>query len=481
MVEFFQTNRDIVFFVYGLAFFVLGLAVALQSRRHSRIALARHLWLLATFGIVHGVYEWGAVFIPIQQTYSDLAAVNILYLIRLALETVSFFALFQFGVELLAEGPRARYLRFLPIVLLGLWGAAISIIWAMGDLPFAAWRDIGDIFARYLLGMPGASFAAVGLGHQARQVNRMDLPRIARYFRGAAWVFAAYALSSAVVPRADFFPASALNYDFLLQTIGVPAAIFRAACGTLIAYLIIRGMEIFDVETDRLLEEAAQARAVAEDRERIGRELHDSIIQSLYAAGLTLEDAALTIDEDAARAKVRVNEVIHALDRTIRDIRTYILDLRHARESGDWETDLEELIRAFRLQTLVDADFLVEGDAFPLANGAGKQILTIAREALTNVAKHARATRVRARLVYQSAHIELEISDNGIGFAWEEILSVAEPGEHQGLRNMQERAELIGARLSIESAPQRGTTVRLILRNGTHGSRNTSCRSESSW
>lgn len=470
MVEFFQTNRDIVFFIYGQAFFVLGLAAALQSRKRSQIALARHLWLLALFGIVHGVYEWGAVFIPIQQTYLSADGVNFLRLAQLGLEAVSFFALFQFGVELMAVGPRARRLRFVPALLLSAWGVAIIILPAVTDATFSEFLNTGDALARYWLGVPGAAAAAWGLWQQARHVRQMDMPRIARYFRGAAIAFAVYALATSIVPRADFFPASVLNYDLLLQTVGVPAAIFRAACGTLIAYLIIRGLEIFDVETDRQLEDAAQTRAVAADRERIGRDLHDGIIQSLYAAGLTLEDASFTIDENAPSAKSKISNVITTLNRTIRDIRSYILDLRGATDGGDWQSDLGEMVRTFRLQTFVDADFRVAGQRPSTLDALDqKQILAIAREALSNAGKHARATHVTVAVTYRPDQMELEIADNGDGFSDAQINVAPGPGLRQGLGNMRERAEIIGARLSIDSAPQRGTTVRLSVpcpRNG---------------
>ncbi len=463
MVEFFQTNREIVFFIYGLAFFILGLAAALQSRKRSRIALARHLWLLATFGIVHGIYEWGAVFIPIQQNYLGVDAVNVLVFLRLLLEAVSFFTLFQFGIELIPLGSQTSRLRLLPLGLFSLWAIIVLLLEFLTTLPFLDVRTLGDIFARYLLGVPGASAAAWGLWQQARQVNQMDLERIARYFRGAALVFTIYALSSAVVPRADFFPASILNYDFLLQTLGVPAAIIRAVCGTLIAYLTIRGLEIFEIETERQLEEATRARAVAGDRERIGRELHDGIIQSLYAAGLTLEDAALAIDEDAPHAKNKIGNVITTLNHTIRDLRSYILDLKREPDGRDCQTDLEEMVRAFRLQTFIDAEFRVEGKHInDLAVRDKQEILAIAREALINIGKHSRATHVSVVLNYFSGKTDLAISDNGIGFVYRAD-TLNDLGLHQGLRNMHQRAELIGARLSIDSQLQRGTTIHLSV------------------
>jgi signal transduction histidine kinase len=462
MVDFFQTNRTIVFFVYGQAFFVLGLAVALQSRKHSQIALAKHLWWLAAFGLVHGIYEWAAVFIPIQETYLSTDAVNLLRLLQLALEAISFFALFQFGVELIVLESHSPRLRFAPTVLLAIWFAAILILQTSGAPTFVEFRNIADAFARYFLGVPGAMVAAIGLWQQARAVIQMELPRIARYFRGAAIVFAAYALAASVAPRSNFFPAVFLNYDLLLTTIGVPAAIFRAGCGILIAYLIIRGLEIFDVEAERRLEDALQARAVASDRERIGRELHDGIIQSLYGAGLTLEDAALTIDEDAPRAKQKIAGAIDVLNRTIRDIRAYIVNLRSEVKPMDWPSRLADLVRLFRLQTLINTELKIDGEPRDGLDGTQcSEMLAIAREALINARKHARASRVEVKVIYRPTELELAIADNGSGFALDAHRN--KNGEHQGIRNMQERAHLIGGKLEIASTVGRGTTVRLIV------------------
>jgi len=115
------------------------------------------------------------------------------------------------------------------------------------------------------------------------------------------------------------------------------------------------------------------------------------------------------------------------------------------------------------LQTFIDAEFRVEGNRINnLAVRDKQEILAIAREALTNIGKHSRATRVSVILDYSSAKIDLKISDNGIGFVYHAD-TLNNLGLHQGLRNMHQRAELIGARLSIDSMLQRGTTVRLSV------------------
>lgn len=470
LAEFFHSNRVIVYFVYGEAFFVLGLALALQTRKHSQLALARRLWLLSTFGFVHAFYEWGTVFIPLQ-TYLPDSVTGVLQFLQLVLGALSFLALFQFGVELILLGLNgSAWLSMVPPVIFVVWAMVTLTTESMTRTTLDAVLISGEVLARYILAVPGALAAALGLAWQAQQVREMDMPRIAQYFRAAAYAFGAYAVVSAIVPRADYFPASVFNYDAVANTIGVPVPVFRALLGGTIAYLIIRGSEIFDVETDRMLEEIAQAQAVATDRERIGRELHDSIIQSLYAAGLMLEDASYTIDEDKARAQDRIRDVIGALNRTIRDIRRYILDLRGETNTGDLAGSLQELVRTFRLETLVDAEFHRYGSSpFPLTREECDHLLTITREALTNVTKHAQATRVDVTLQSTPAELELDIADNGVGFARnghdssEAVPAPTVMGEHQGLRNMQERAEIIGATLTVDSVPGQGTTVRTVV------------------
>ncbi len=464
MSEFFQTNHDIVYFIYGEAFFVLGLAVALQSRKHSQLLLAKRLWLLAVFGIVHGIYEWGTVFIPIQQTYLPASIVSVLRVLQLLVGAVSFLALFQFGIELLIlHSRRWRAVGALPAIVFFVWAVVVLIAESELRVTLDQVLVLAEVLYRYGLAIPGAVTSAWGLLRQAQQVQAMDLPRISSYFRFAAYAFGVYALLSMFVPRGDFFPASVLNYDAVIQAIGIPVPVFRAIAGTTIAYLIIRGSEIFDIETDRLLEEIARARAVSADRERIGRELHDNIIQSLYASGLMLEDASLTVDEDAARAKDRIREVTGALNRTIGDIRRYILDLRGENEAPDWQQGLRDLVRNFHLETLMDAELHVEGNQLDaLTREQGDQVLAVAREALTNVSKHAQATRVDLTLAYRSDEIELEIADNGVGLV-PNGHGPRSAGEGQGIRNMTERAQLIGGTLAIERAPDHGTIVRLIV------------------
>ena len=130
LADLFETNRIIVLSVYGQVFFVMGLAIAFQSRRRSRLPLARALPWLAGFGIVHGLMEWGYLFVPIQAGFLPQPVIELLLVLQLAMKPISFALLFQFGVELLlstrepdADVPRIGgqpWLRLVPTVTLAL-------------------------------------------------------------------------------------------------------------------------------------------------------------------------------------------------------------------------------------------------------------------------------------------------------------------------------------------------------------------------
>ncbi len=117
----FEANREIILFIYGLVFFVLGLAIALQSRRYSRLDLARSLTWLAAFGFTHGLHEWGDLFIPIQARYLNPTIIHFLNLSQLVLLAASFTCLLEFGVALLRPTGRELLLHGVSAALLLLW------------------------------------------------------------------------------------------------------------------------------------------------------------------------------------------------------------------------------------------------------------------------------------------------------------------------------------------------------------------------
>jgi signal transduction histidine kinase len=266
-------------------------------------------------------------------------------------------------------------------------------------------------------------------------------------------------LTGLMVPDAPFFPANVLNYSLLEGTIGVPIQVFRSLFGLLLAYSVIRALEIFRIETAQVLEEAERARVLVVDRERIGRELHDGTIQSIYAAGLMLESASYLIDDSPDEAKDKLSAVMKSLNNTIQEIRRYIFDLRSVPETEDVEVGegLSKMLRDLRVNTLLSVDFEVDGsDPHRLTSERRQHVLRIVREALTNISRHAQAKRVVVRLQWGVDALRLYIADDGIG-----MTSLPKDGRGQGLRNMRERTMLLGGKLTISGQPSRGVVIDL--------------------
>jgi two-component system sensor histidine kinase DevS len=197
--------------------------------------------------------------------------------------------------------------------------------------------------------------------------------------------------------------------------------------------------------------------AILEERERIGMDLHDGIIQSIYAVGLTLEHARLLLVEDRDQSRNRIDQAIADLNSTIRDIRAYILDLRPRQLYEENLMDgLQRLVNEFRANTLLEANLKgpVEGiEGLPDADAIA--IFHILQEALANVAKHAHARRVDVFVWTTSERILLEIHDDGRGFDLQKVnLTLG-----HGVLNMQTRAHNVGGDVEITTEPGEGTTI----------------------
>jgi two-component system sensor histidine kinase DevS len=210
------------------------------------------------------------------------------------------------------------------------------------------------------------------------------------------------------------------------------------------------------VENGRLYRQARRL-AVLEERERIGMDLHDGIIQSIYAIGLTLEYAKLLVQENPDETSSRIEHAIDGLNATIRDLRSYILDLQPSRiPTDDLEAALQRLVKEFKANTLVDADLILEEEILgKIGKQAGLRFFLIAQEALANIAKHAEASRVLVSLRQINSQVSLQIIDNGQGFNISEQPDVL----GHGLSNMAERAQQAGGEFEVVSSEGDGTTV----------------------
>jgi signal transduction histidine kinase len=205
------------------------------------------------------------------------------------------------------------------------------------------------------------------------------------------------------------------------------------------------------------LHRQARRLAVMEERERIGMDLHDGIIQSIYAVGLALEYAKVAMDEDSEQSVQKIDQAIEGLNKTIRDIRAYILDLRPRLFVGDnLKGGLQRLVDEYKANTLADATLVAQDEdlgGLPISHATA--LFHICQEALANAAKHSQARRVQVHLWSTRERVLLEVADNGRGF---DLRKMSVTLGH-GLSNMHIRARKVGGDVEITSAPEEGTTM----------------------
>ena len=210
------------------------------------------------------------------------------------------------------------------------------------------------------------------------------------------------------------------------------------------------------IENARLHSNARRV-AVLEERERFGMDLHDGVIQSIYGVGLALENARILLREDPQSAENHLQKAMDDLNRTIRDIRNYILDLRPRQLRGESLIEgLGRLISEFRQNTKVEISLAGPKDHLtdlPQINAMA--LFHICQEALANIAKHANANKVTIDLWATSDRALLEVHDDGHGFDLEK----ANRTVGHGLANMQTRVTNVGGDVDIISAPGEGTTI----------------------
>ena len=197
------------------------------------------------------------------------------------------------------------------------------------------------------------------------------------------------------------------------------------------------------------LHEQVQRLAIVDERERISKDLHDGIIQNLYAVGLSLEDVPDLVRGEPEEVERRVERAIDSLHLTIRDIRNFIFGLRPELLSGTTLTNgLLALVEEFRHNSMIDVELHVGDMETEPDDYATAHLLGIVSEALSNVARHSGATRATVFVQSQRVHgLKLVVEDNGHGF---DPTTVGALG-HQGLVNMRSRVASVGATVEFIS------------------------------
>jgi len=244
----------LIYFFYGLAFFSMGLLVALEGGRSSDIRLRKALRPLAGFGIIHAIHEWIEMFEQMGHFQND----TLYAALGLAILAFSFISLAAFGSFLLADTEVSRRLILLiPITLEAIW--VFGLYHFRDQYTGATLWAVADVWPRYTLAIPAALLTSIGLVAQQRAFRRSGLVRFGRDALWAAIAFGWYGLfGQAFTQNTPLFPSYFINEEVFQNVFGIPIQLFRAFTAIAAAVFVIRFLHAFQVETEAKIAELQQ-------------------------------------------------------------------------------------------------------------------------------------------------------------------------------------------------------------------------------
>jgi signal transduction histidine kinase len=471
----------LIFFIYGLAFFSMGLATTLEAGRASDRRLRRALGFLAVFGLLHGLHEWVEMFEMLGLLPGVQRAPTAWLSVRVAMLALSFPPLGVFGLALSWEDREPKHLDLLiPLGLVLIWAGGCLILNSFFGLPERLYT--ADVWARYTLAIPSALMAATGLVLQCRRFQREQLTYFGRSCTWAAVAFALYgAIGQLFVQKTRLPPSTIINQDLFLDWFGFPIQLLRAGAAVTAAFFILRLLRAFEIEVQRKIADLQEAKlresqrretqkaelfkhivaAQEAERQRIALELHDETGQALTAVGLGLRGLENTVGDCDSHAGSNLRHLEELVTHSLNELQRIIADLRpsHLDDLG-LPAALRWYANEVGERTGIDINVSFDGEPVALASAIRTTLFRVAQEALTNVVKHADASAVCMELTYLEHDVSLRVVDNGCGF---DVDLIQMQGRSWGVIGMQERASLLGGRFRLVTKPGEGTTVEVEI------------------
>ena len=483
MTEFFLRNIPEIYFFYGLSFFCMGLAVFLESGHSSGLDFAKALRPLAGFGLIHGSHEWFEMFLLLHPEIMNGPVSTWIGLLRVVLLGTSFLFLVAFGASLIAGPGHWKVKWGMMLAVIVFWAA--GLVWVIYNETTWANRIVAsDVYTRYALAIPGAALTVWGLVLQRRKFFEAGMRSFGDDVALAALAFGLYGgVGQLFATPSSIFPSGYLNTDVFMRWFGFPIQVFRAVMASFAALFIVRSLRSFEVENQAHIEalrEAQQAeshrlemmrgellhrtvKAQESERQRIARELHDETGQTLTALGLGLRGLSENVTNNPQRAVQQAKQLetlavsgIDELQRLVTGLHPPQLDDLGLIAALRWYAN--EIQKRLNLVTTVSG----QGSDQELSEDVRTVFFRIGQEALTNIVRHANATRASIQFENDGKTVRLSIEDNGQGFDVEQtLISTASP--HWGLLGMVERAALVQGDCQIVSRPGEGTRVEVHI------------------
>lgn len=466
MLDFISINS---YFPYGLFYFASGLGILIQHRRKYPFRFAKDLWLMGIYALIHATSEWSYLFIPLQASSFSAQLLYFLNLLPILLEALSFMFLFIFSLRLLYPKRQLRTI-LIPIGIYLFWCVIVGILLIQRVSPTVILTHSQE-FAHYILLFPSSTLTALALYRQGKD-RRNKLPlQIRSNLKALSMVFLFLAMFSILmVDPGSFFPANVFNSQAFYSVTHIPVQLLRGLIGTATMIVTLKLLLEFNKETDRILAQAEEDAMRFSERERISQDLHDGVIQTLYATGMMLESTVRHLDSESP-IRNQLNFCIKSLNTSLLDLRHYITglkseDISHEPLKRMFEKTLTEFEANYNIQTQFD---FVGDELILLTPNRQNHLYYVVKEVLNNIGKHTAATNVQLKLVAEPNQLVISLWDNG-----QENKQLSEhfktnredqfyQGPGMGLRNIRERITILRGEIGYSYPPTGGTLVTLHI------------------
>lgn len=449
----------LIYFVYGLAFFTMGISV-LQNKveKGSTFLLLDSIKFLGYFGLSHGVMEW-ILMIIIADIYNEYR--DALFIMASFLSSLSFAFLYYYGIILIEyKGKLKKAIRYIPLILITIW--TIGFLFSLLYLSFSVELFlIFNLLSRYLIGLPASIITAIALYRSIRMIKLLKLEKIAKRMKGLAISFFTYGILAGVfIGKTNYFPSNIINAELFYNVTGIHVELGRAVTAVIITILSVTMIDLFRWVAQQKIIRLTNLEIMNDERRRLCQNLHDVIIQNLFATGLRVESIMEEDDNDYLRKDL--SEVKENLNETIYQIREYIgkISIKKIDIEG-LKIKITDLIEEQKKSSGMEIEFYHDiADVAYNYSPSEKlvEIYFIVQEAIRNAIKHSNAPCIVVTLSIDFNLINAIVFDNGMGFDLDDNKN----REGYGITSMNERALTIGGGLTIRSN-MNGTELSLIV------------------
>lgn len=461
----------LVYFVYGLAFFSLGLVLFLESGRYTTLGESRSLKFLAGFGLLHGLHEWIDMLLIMAGYFSIYLHEQILWG-RAILLVFSFLSLVIFGIQVVfPEKDENQNGVYWAMLLFTVYLIVIKLSNLLSLSLTGYWFQSIDLFARYMLAVPGAVLAVFAFRLQSQEQADENYKIRQTLSRLGLW-FGLYAVSQFLGPSLQIYALSASEQIKTIIRFWIPGT--RSLIAVMIASDMIRAIQFSEILRQKFvrktrrekmdaLEETSAAiaeqnemrrtlmfqmvRMQEEERARISRELHDEAAQLITALSANLAALRNDLPKDQKQ-----NKLLHRMTNLIDEVSLNIYRLVHELRPAQ----LDELGLVSAMDFLLDRskndlgliiDANIESNCPRFDPMIEAVIYRAAQEALNNVYRHAETIKVSLSLRHEQDQLCLEVRDDGIGFKIDTI----DRAKSFGIAGMLERVEMVGGMADVIS------------------------------